>query len=170
MRSEYKEAGFSKEMIESNVKGLRSIVEKLTWEPDTSRWNRYASNCEHVHLQRDAKAGFVSSVLAGGQFSTVWDIGANDGYFSKLAAQHAEYVLALDADELVLDELFRSLRSGGQRNVLPVLQCLAHPSPGIGWRGMERPSLDPRRFGSTPPVSESVYCVQTCSARLPSMS
>jgi hypothetical protein len=147
VRSEYKEAGFSKEMIESNVKGLRSIVEKLTWEPDTSRWNRYASDCEHVHLQRDAKAGFVSSVFAGGQFNTVWDIGANDGYFSKLAAQQADYVLALDADELVLDELFRSLRSGGQGNVLPVLQDLADPSPGIGWRGMERPSLGHR---STP--------------------
>jgi len=141
VRSEYKEAGFSKEMIESNVKGLRSIVEKLTWQPDKSRWNRYAADCEHVHLQRDAKTDFVSGVLAEGPFDTVWDIGANDGHFSKLAARHADYVLALDADELVLDELFRSLQSGGPENVLPNLQDLADPSPGIGWRGMERPPL-----------------------------
>jgi hypothetical protein len=141
VRTEYKEAGFSKEMIEANVKGLRSIVEKLQWKPDTSRWNRYAADCEHVHLQRDAKAEFVASVLAEGPFAMVWDVGANDGHFSKLAAEHAEYVLALDADELVLDELFRSLRSTGTDNVLPNLQDLADPSPGIGWRGMERPPL-----------------------------
>ena len=147
VRSEYKDAGFSKEMIEANVKGLRSIVEKLSWEPNKSRWNRYAADCEHVHLQRDAKAEFVSSVLAEGPFGTVWDVGANDGHFSKLAAQHADYVLALDADELVLDELFDSLRATGPGNVLPILQDLADPSPGIGWRGMERPPLDHR---STP--------------------
>ena len=147
VRSEYKEAGFSKEMIEANVKGLRTIIEKLTWEPDTSRWNRYAADCEHVHLQRDAKAEFVSRILADGPFTTVWDVGANDGHFSKLAAQHADYVLSLDADELVLDELFRSLQSDGPGNVLPILQDLADPSPGIGWRGMERPPLEHR---STP--------------------
>jgi hypothetical protein len=147
VRSEYKEAGFSTAMIEANVKGLHSIVEKLAWEPDRSRWNRYAADCEHVHLQRDAKAEFVSAVLAGGPFDTVWDVGANDGYFSKLAAEHANQVLALDADELVLDELFRSLESGGPDNVLPILQDLANPSPGIGWRGMERPPLVDR---STP--------------------
>ena len=147
VRSEYKEAGFSKEMIEANVKGLRTIIEKLTWEPDTSRWNRYSADCEHVHLQRAAKAEFVSRVLADGPFTTVWDVGANDGHFSKLAAQHADYVLALDADELVLNELFRYLQSGGPGNVLPILQDLADPSPGIGWRGVERPSLEHR---STP--------------------
>jgi hypothetical protein len=147
VRSEYKDAGFSKEMIEANVKGLRGIVEKLTWNPDTSRWNRYAADCDHVHLQRDAKADFVSSVLAHGPFDTIWDVGANDGHFSKLAAQHADYVLALDADELVLDELFRSLETEGPTNVLPILQDLADPSPGIGWRGLERPPLFDR---STP--------------------
>jgi hypothetical protein len=147
VRSEYKDAGFSKEMIEANVKGLRSIVEKLAWNPDTSRWNRYAADCEHVHLQRDAKAKFVSSVLVHGPFTTVWDVGANDGHFSKLAAHHADHVLALDADELVLDELFRSLASEGPENVLPILQDLADPSPGIGWRGLERPPLVDR---STP--------------------
>ncbi|MEN8237962.1 MAG: class I SAM-dependent methyltransferase [Actinomycetota bacterium] len=141
VRSEYKEAGFSKEMIEANVKGLRSIVEKLSWTPDTSRWNRYAADCEHVHLQRDAKAEFVAGVLEEGPFDTVWDVGANDGHFSNLAAHHAGYVLALDADELVLDELFRSLHTNGPANVLPLIQDLADPSPGIGWRGMERPPL-----------------------------
>jgi len=141
VRSEYKKAGFSKAMIEANVKGLRKIVEKLVWEPDTSRWNRYAADCEHVHLQRDAKAAFVSKVLTNGPFDVVWDVGANDGHFAKIAADHADIVLALDADELVLDQLFRSLKDDGPDNVLPNLHDLADPSPGIGWRGKERQPL-----------------------------
>jgi hypothetical protein len=141
VRSELKEAGFNKEMIESNVDGLRRIVGGLEWNPGSSRWNQYAVECNHVQAHRGAKAAFVSRALASDTPAVVWDVGANDGHFSKLAAGTADYVLALDADEVILDELYRSLSGAGPDNVLPLVQDLADPSPGIGWRGLERPPL-----------------------------
>jgi hypothetical protein len=141
IRSELKEAGFSKEMIESNVDGLRRIVGGLEWNPGTSRWNQYAAECDHVRVHRGAKAKFVTQALAGEAPAVVWDVGANDGYFAKLAAGTAGYVLALDADDVILDELYRSLSGTGPDNVLPLVQDVADPSPGIGWRGVERPPL-----------------------------
>ena len=141
VRSELKEAGFSKEMIEANVNGLRRIVTDLEWDPGSSRWNEYATSCDHVHVHRGAKAAFITRALAAAPPSVVWDVGANDGYFSKLAAATADHVLALDADEVVLDELYRGLRKAGIDNVLPLVHDLANPSPGIGWRGRERPPL-----------------------------
>jgi hypothetical protein len=141
VRSELKEAGFSKEMIESNVDGLRRIVSGLEWNPGSSRWNQYAAECDHVRVHRGAKAAFVTEALTGEAPAVVWDVGANDGYFSKLAAGSAGYVLALDADDVILDELYRSLSGTGPDNVLPLVQDLADPSPGIGWRGLERPPL-----------------------------
>ena len=149
VRSEFKKAGFSKEMIENNVNGLRKIVSNLSWEPGTTRWNEYATGCDHVGLQRDAKAAFVSEMLSGGTQSTVWDLGANDGHFSRIAAETADLVLALDSDYAVLDDLFVSLQADGPQNILPLVQDLADPSPGIGWRGTERPPLVER---STPDV------------------
>jgi hypothetical protein len=141
VRSELKEAGFSKEMIESNVDGLRRIVSGLEWNPGSSTWNQYAAECDHVRIHRGAKAAFISQALDGEAPAVVWDIGANDGHFSKLAAETAGYVLALDADDVILDELYRSLSATGPDNVLPLVQDLADPSPGIGWRGLERPPL-----------------------------
>ncbi len=141
VRSEFKEAGFSKEMIVANVKGLRKIVAGLSWDAGTTRWNEYATGCDHVALQRDAKADFVTQALEGHQFATVWDLGANDGHFSRIASKGAEQVLALDADYAVLDDLFVSVRADGPDNVLPLVQDLADPSPGLGWRGIERPPL-----------------------------
>jgi hypothetical protein len=141
VRSELKDAGFRKEMIESNVNGLRRIVSGLEWNPGSSRWNRYATECDHVQVDRATKAAFVTRVLAGDTPAVVWDVGANDGYFSRLAAETASYVLALDADDVILDEVYRSLRVRGPANVLPIVQDLADPSPGIGWRGLERPPL-----------------------------
>ncbi|MCL1601106.1 MAG: methyltransferase [Actinomycetia bacterium] len=149
VRSEFKEAGFSKEMIVNNVKGLRKIVSNLSWEPGTTRWNEYATGCDHVGLQRDAKAVFVTETLSGSTQSTVWDLGANDGHFSRIAAETADQVLALDSDYAVLDDLFVSLQADGPQNILPLVQDLADPSPGIGWRGTERPPLAER---STPDV------------------
>ena len=144
IRSELKDAGFSKEMIESNANGLRRIVSGLEWSPGSSRWNRYATECDHVRVDRGAKAAFVTRLLADDAPAVVWDVGANDGYFSRLAAETAGYVLALDADDVILDEVYRSLKVSGPDNVLPIVQDLADPSPGIGWRGLERPPLGDR--------------------------
>lgn len=144
VRSEFREAGFSKEMIENNVNGLRKTIAGLSWEAGTTRWNKYAIDCDHVALQRDAKASFVAETLSGRTQSLVWDLGANDGHFSRIAAETADDVLALDSDSAVLDDLFRSLKSDGPVNILPLVQDVADPSPGIGWRGTERPPLDER--------------------------
>ncbi len=141
VRSELKEAGFNKEMIESNVNGLRRIVSDLEWNPGSSRWNRYATECDHVQAHREGKAAFITHALDSEAPTLVWDIGANDGYFSELAAGTADYVVALDADDVILDEFYRSLSTHGIDNVLPMVQDLADPSPGIGWRGLERPPL-----------------------------
>ncbi len=141
IRSELKEAGFSKEMIESNVSGLRRIVSGLDWNPGSSRWNRYATECDHVRVHRGAKAAFITDALGADAPTAVWDVGANDGYFSRLAAGVADYVLALDADAVILDEFYRSVKANGPDNVLQLVQDLADPSPGVGWRGLERPPL-----------------------------
>jgi hypothetical protein len=144
VRSELKEAGFSKAMIEANVKGLHKLVSRLAWHPGTSAWNRYATECGHVHEQRSAKADFVERAIGDRRYGTVWDVGANDGHFSRLVADRADSVLALDADVATLDELYRSLAADGPDNILPVVQDLADPSPGLGWRGTERGPLSAR--------------------------
>ncbi|MEA3510767.1 MAG: class I SAM-dependent methyltransferase, partial [Actinomycetota bacterium] len=141
VRSELKDAGFAKEMIESNVDGLSGIVSGLDWKPGSSRWNEYATECDHVRIHRGAKAAFIAKALGEDPPGVVWDVGANDGYFSDLAATSSGYVLALDADAVILDEFYRSLSPNGPDNVLPIVQDLADPSPGIGWRGLERPPL-----------------------------
>ena len=69
----------------------------------------------------------------------VLDLGANDGHFSRLALDAgARYVVAVDADPLVVDTLYRTLRDEGNERILPLTMNLADPSPGTGWRGVER--------------------------------
>jgi hypothetical protein len=147
VRSELKAAGFRKELIQANVRGLRKIVSGLTRSDASGTWDTYAAEFAHVAAQRAAKSEFVTAHTAAHPPRMVWDVGANDGHFSKLAAPHADYVLALDGDDVVLDDLYRALTATGIRNVLPIVQDVANPSPGLGWRNAERPPLAER---STP--------------------
>ncbi|MDH3302272.1 MAG: methyltransferase [Acidimicrobiia bacterium] len=143
VRSELSAAGFNAEMIVRNVRRLRKVMEKTRWSPASSPWSDYAS-CGHVADQRGIKEAFVRQVAGQRHRRLVWDLGANDGHFSAAVADVAEVVIAMDADEVTVDNTYRRLKTNGPRNVLPLVMNLADPSPGLGWRGAERLPLEGR--------------------------
>jgi hypothetical protein len=53
-------------------------------------------------------------------------------------------MVAIDGDERVAGELYARLREEGSRTILPLVVDLADPSPGLGWRGVERRTLEER--------------------------
>ena len=123
---------------------MRRLVDRLQWKPQRSTWSEYTK--EHSYDEDDLrrKSNFVRRVLAPRRWSLVWDIGCNTGTFSRLAAEHAEYVLALDADHLAVDRMYDALKREGNDTILPLLADVADPSPGLGWRGLERNTLSER--------------------------
>jgi hypothetical protein len=44
----------------------------------------------------------------------------------------------------VIDRLYETLRSEGSETILPLVMNLVDPSPGLGWRGLERRPLPGR--------------------------
>ncbi|HEY7565612.1 MAG TPA: methyltransferase [Acidimicrobiia bacterium] len=143
LRRELTTAGFKIEMIEANIRRLQKVVERTNWRPSSSTWSDYGT-CGHVGTQRAIKEDLIGRVLLARRHRLIWDLGANDGHFSKLAAPHADQVVAADADEFTIDRLFTDLRASGPANVLPLVLDLANPSPGLGWRGTERRPLEER--------------------------
>jgi ribosomal protein L11 methylase PrmA len=66
------------------------------------------------------------------------------GTFSRVAAERARYVVALDADHLAVDRFYKALKDEGIRTILPLVGNLADPSPDLGWRNLERQQLTRR--------------------------
>lgn len=143
VRSEMSSAGFSAELILTNVHRLQKVIEKTTWDSGESTWSEYAT-CDHVATQRGPKETFVTRIAGLKHRTLVWDLGANDAHFSVAVAALADTVVAVDGDEAVVDRVFRSLSTSGPHNVLPLVMDLADPSPGLGWRGVERRRLEDR--------------------------
>ena len=135
VRGELQAAGFGAALIRNNVARLRRTVDGLRWTPVRSTWSEYGREHGYGDADLERKAAFVRRVLESRRWSLVWDIGCNTGVYSRLAAGHADYVLALDADHVVIDRLYRALREEGHANVLPLVADVADPSPGLGWRG-----------------------------------
>ena len=50
-------------------------------------------------------------------------------------------MLALDLDPSTVELLYRDLKAEGNEQILPLVMNLTDPSPGLGWRGLERKSL-----------------------------
>lgn len=140
VKRDLKQAGFQQALIKANLDKLAALLDRLEWRRSGSEWSSYSERSHYAAPELEHKAAFVRDVVsaAAGRRSLVWDVGCNDGYFSRIAAEHADCVVALDADHLVVDQLYRSLRREGERRILPLFMNLADPSPGIGWRGRER--------------------------------
>lgn len=138
VRGSLSEAGFSGEMILTNVRKLRTLTESLEWDGNEGTWAQYQA-CEHVLRDRDDKTGFLAAALEAVSPDTVLDLGANDGHFSRLAVEKGATAVSVDGDEAVLDRLYRGLERGTP--LTPVLADLSNPSPAQGWAGIERPAL-----------------------------
>ena len=58
--------------------------------------------------------------------------------------RNAEGVIAMDADHLVIERLYDSLKGEHRQTILPLVSNLVDPSPRLGWRGTERGTLADR--------------------------
>lgn len=141
IKVELQKACFEKKLIEANVKRIQKLVQSLEWKRSNSEWSNYAITNSYSDSDHCKKAKFVQEITTLRRWELVWDIGCNTGTFSKIAAENADYVVAMDSDHLAIDHLYRSLCKGGVKNVLPLVANIADASPNLGWRGLERKSL-----------------------------
>jgi hypothetical protein len=144
VKEELKKANFKTELIKANVQRLRKLVSKLSWKAGDTAWTNYRQDCTYTDADAEQKAAFVRDAVASAQPGLTWDMGCNDGAYSRIAAEHSEYVVAFDYDQATVDALYRALRADDERRILPLVANLADPSPGLGWRGLERRPLEER--------------------------
>ena len=144
MKRELHSAGFHKNMIQANVRRLTGLLQRLGWKQTKSTWSTYAENTPYTLAGREHKANFVRRVTASQTWDLVWDLGCNTGTFSRIAAQNANSVVAMDIDPLVIERFYVSLKNKRQQTILPLISNLADPSPNLGWRGLERKALRER--------------------------
>ncbi len=117
-QKELKAAGFSTELQKATVAAIRKLVSKLDWSRSASEWKDYQHTSTYTDAERQLKAAFVERALEGRGTRLLFDLGGNDGTYSRVAARHADYVVCADGDDLCLDGLYRALKQEGNAQIL----------------------------------------------------
>lgn len=144
VKEDVKKSGFSKKLIKDNLNSLTRIVNKLEPRKSDSVWVNYQNENTYTDEETREKKEFVESIAAIRRWGLVWDIGSNTGTYSRIAASHAHYVIAMDADCDTVDRLYRVLSTEKYTNITPLVMDIKDPSPNRGWRGRERKSISDR--------------------------
>lgn len=126
------------------MNNLTRILERLPNQAASSAWTEYSVHNSYTQEEGRAKRDFVARCTGRKPRNLTWDLGCNNGAFSRVAAQHSSYVVALDSDTATIDALYSKLRAERQETILPLVVNLANPSPAMGWRGRERKRLEER--------------------------
>jgi ribosomal protein L11 methylase PrmA len=136
---------FGKNALLGLIDSLESSVKSLSWAPEGD-WAKYYQETNYSDEAFEQKRAIVEDMLLAAGGKTVWDLGANTGPFSRLAAGTGArpWTLAVDLDPAAVETNYHLCRREAVRNVLPLVGDLANPSADLGWAGEERQSLAAR--------------------------
>lgn len=119
---------------------LRRTVSGLKWEP-SGHWADYATTTSYSDTGTASKGELVREMLVAVGGATAWDVGANTGVYSAMAADAGYRVIAWDQDAGSVEAHWRRVRGDGNPAILPLVLDLANPSPSLGWGLEERASF-----------------------------
>jgi hypothetical protein len=116
-------------------------VNHLEWKPKGTEWSEYDRDMNYQDRSLGHKKVLVSEMIEQIQPNIIWDLGANIGIFSRIAAARNVPVISLDADPGAIEKNYLWGKANGEKNTLPLIVDLFNPSPAIGWLNAERASL-----------------------------
>jgi hypothetical protein len=137
-KSEHRMSRFS---LLGIIDSLESAVRRLKWRPAGTEWADYYDQMNYTSDALEQKKRLVAEFIDRVNPSSVWDLGANDGLFSRLASDRGIQTVSFDIDPAAVEKNCLEAVQKGEKKILPLLLDLTNPSPGIGWGNEERQSL-----------------------------
>jgi len=138
----------SRSALSGLIDSLETTVRGLVCRHRATEWESYYTDTNYSALAHQRKQELVSRLIDTAvrrrPASVVWDLGANVGTYSRIAANFSATVVSLDKDHAAVQRNYRECVSHGETRVLPLIQDLLNPSAGVGWTNSERRSLAER--------------------------
>ena len=134
----------SRQALTGLLESLQATVSKLEWRPGGTEWGEYYQMTNYSDAAFEHKKVLISDWIGRAKPTSVWDLGANDGTFSRLASEKGISTIAFDIDPTAVEMNYRRIKFTKEQNLLPLVLDLTNPSPSLGWHNRERESLSQR--------------------------
>lgn len=120
---------------------LKDLVNSLKWQPKGTEWGDYYTFTNYSDEAMQNKGELVKSFVEKINPKTCWDLGANNGYFTRIASDKGIPSVAFDIDPIAVEKNYLQIKNENEKNIIPLIVDLTNPSPAIGWNCRERESL-----------------------------
>ena len=120
---------------------LRNTVKGLSVKTTGTEWAEYYDITNYSEKAFEEKKAIIDRFVDKVQPDEVWDLGANNGEFSRIASDRGIFTVAFDIDANAISKAYIQVRKSSEKNLLPLVMDLTNPSPGLGWAHKERQSL-----------------------------
>lgn len=135
---------FSRTALLALADSLESNIRKLRFQKKTTEWGEYYEDTNYTNEGLAHKKSVTAEFLDIAKPSSVWDLGANTGLFSRIASGRGIPTVAFDVDPLAVERNYLEMKTKKESCLLPLVMDLTNPSPGSGWDNRERMSLEER--------------------------
>ncbi len=123
------------ESLEATVRGLNAPIRKTGWV-------EYYQHTNYTNTTFESKKRYVQETVQRLAPRLVWDLGANTGVFSRVAAGSSNaLVISADYDPEAVEVNYQQVKREHDSSLLPLVIDLTNPSPAIGWDNTERDSF-----------------------------
>lgn len=133
---------FSKRALIGLIDSLEGSVKGMKYDPKGTEWeDYYEDNNNYNSSSHKSKADLVEKYLKIIKPKSVWDMGANTGMFSNIAAKTSANVISFDIDYGALEKGYQSIKKNNIKNITPLFCDFTNPINSLGWENTERMSL-----------------------------
>jgi hypothetical protein len=123
------------------IDSLESSVKKMKWKPRGTEWADYYSFTNYSEESLKCKNKIVKDLLEKSAKKILWDLGSNDGKFSRIASNMNILTISSDFDPAAVEKNYLLLKKNNDKYLLPLVIDLMNPSPSLGWQNKERNSF-----------------------------
>lgn len=136
----HKQVSFTQQKLDIILKSLLHTTKqfKLTHK---AVWSDYYNEAQQREDYLDQKKSCIEKWVQQNPVKTAVDVGANEGFFSKLLADNGIEVVSTDFDHYSINRLYNQIKTEVRQNIIPLVLDLSNPTPALGVNNTERASF-----------------------------
>lgn len=152
-QKKYHDAGYStvkskpklsKLQLLGMLDNLSTLISKLQLPMKKTEWGDYYNQTNYSDKATLYKAEAVRTLITKANTKYVWDLGSNNGYYSRIASEFGANVVCFDIDPVAVETNYQREKKEQSERILPLILDLTNPSHSLGWGQDERCGLKER--------------------------
>jgi hypothetical protein len=136
-----KEKSYSAVKFKNVLRSLEAAINSFSLQSPSGVWSNYYDEARQRNDYMEVKKNIIENWIDSIKLNSAIDIGANEGFFSKLLAERKIFTIAADLDHFSINRLYKNNIAKKQTWLQPMIINLATPTPALGVNNKERTSF-----------------------------